>query len=300
MTDYRQHLTDDGFSIFLFHGVIRAHRHPVRNYTRKHIDLSRFVRIVRDLRDAGTAVSMADVVEATAARRPLPPRAFVISFDDGFENNLSVAAPALDDLQVPAIFYVTTQFLAENSGSWTDRIEYAVQETPVCALELPCARGRFSTTAEKIDLLNRIRAHVKATPSVDPYAFADEVWHQLGVRDQIPDPDLDQKLSFSDVRTLARHPLFIVGGHGHTHRILSFLPPAELEREISLSLTLLRPHLPPGPLHYSYPEGLHHCYSDAVIEALRRHDVVCAPTAEPGANHVGDDLYRLRRFMVGD
>ena len=35
-------------------GVIREHRHPVRNYTRKHIALAEFQKILEDLSEAGT------------------------------------------------------------------------------------------------------------------------------------------------------------------------------------------------------------------------------------------------------
>lgn len=300
MIPYSRYLADDGFVIFLFHGVIRCDRHKVRNYTGKHLALDRFVEILRDLRAHGSAVSMPEIVAASEGRTDLPPRAFAISFDDGFENNFTVAAPVLNDMKMSAIFYVTTGFIAENSLSWTDLIEFAIENAHPCVLDLPCVRGRFETASEKIALLEQIRVYVKSTSDIDPYSFAAKVWKQLGVREMIPDPDLDQKLSWTQVEELARHPLFTVGGHGHTHRILSFLPPDDLEREIACSVELLTPHLPPGPLHYSYPEGLHSCYSDAVISALKSRGVVCSPTAEPGVNKVGEDLFRLRRYMVSE
>jgi hypothetical protein len=50
--------------------------------------------------------------------------------------------------------------------------------------------------------------------------------------------------------------------------------------------------------HYSYPEGLANCYSDRVIDLLRRQGIVCAPSAEHGVNRVGDDLFHLKRIMV--
>ena len=41
---------------------------------------------------------------------PFPPNSFAITFDDGFENNLSVAAPLLSDLKIPLTIYITTNF----------------------------------------------------------------------------------------------------------------------------------------------------------------------------------------------
>jgi peptidoglycan/xylan/chitin deacetylase (PgdA/CDA1 family) len=296
-SSYARFLSDDGFAVFLFHGVVREHRHAVRNYTRKHLALERFVEVIRELRSNGVAVSLDDVVRANGERKELPPRTFVITFDDGFENNHSVAAPALDDLRVPATFYVTTRFIDENAGSWIDLIERAVESRQQVEVNLPCAQGRFATRDEKIGLLDAIRGFVKGDPRIDPYSFAEEVTKQLGVGTLPLDVDLDDKMSWKQVRALASHPLFSVGGHGHTHRILSFLAANELETEIATSLELLRDHQI-DTRHYSYPEGLAHCYSASVIDVLRRHGIVCSPTAEHGTNRIGDDLFHLKRIMV--
>ena len=88
-------LTTDGLAIFLFHGVVREPRYAVRNYTGKHMERDRFYRIVEGLKHAGSALSMDDVVDHCRSGRPFPPRAFVVTFDDGFENNVSIAAPIL-------------------------------------------------------------------------------------------------------------------------------------------------------------------------------------------------------------
>ena len=44
-------------------------------------------------------------------KQTIPKRSFVITFDDGFENNYSVAAPMLDDLNIPATFYFSIDSL---------------------------------------------------------------------------------------------------------------------------------------------------------------------------------------------
>ena len=139
---------------------------------------------------------------------------------------------------------------------------------------------------------------VKSDSAIDPYEFAYDIWHQLGVKTIEPDPDLDQKMSWAQVQELSRDKLFTVGGHGHTHRILEYLEQSELEREISVSLEQLRAHLNVSIEHYSYPEGLASCYSDRVINLLRRHGIVSSPSAEHGTNRVGDDLFHLKRIMV--
>src|SRR4051812_24418595 len=125
--NYSTFLSPDNTAIFLFHGVVKKHVHPIRNYTYKHIDASRFTEILKDLSAHGKAVSMPEIVAAHRSGRSLPAGAFSITFDDGFENNYSVAAPILEDMKIPAMFYVTTGFVEVNACSWIDMIEYAVE-----------------------------------------------------------------------------------------------------------------------------------------------------------------------------
>jgi len=299
MTNYADYLRDDAFVIFLLHGVVRRQIHPVRNYTRKHLPLDEFASLLHNLCRQGIPVSMDDIMTANHDE-PLPPRAFAITFDDGFENNASIAAPVLDDFGIPATFYVTTGFIEEGSRSWTDIIEAAVEAVSTVKIQgiSKALDGTYVSAIHKQTMLDEVRRLVKGNASIDPYDFAMEMVRQCGLSEAPFDAELDDKLSWNQVHELNQHPLFIVGGHSHTHRIMSFLSPNELEREVETSLKLLRNVNGEQLNHYSYPEGLKHCYSETVIDTLKRHGIRCCPTAEHGCNEVGDDLFRLRRVFV--
>jgi len=293
--NYSSFLEEDGFVIFLFHGVIKSHRYEVRNYTRKHILSDDFVHILDELCSNGMPVSMASIANGEA----LPPKAFAVTFDDGFENNYSVAAPILNARALPATFYVTTGFIDSQSGSWIDMIEYGIENTKQCLLDLPFLKTRKAKSKkDKIKILDEIRAAVKTSNDIDPYALVKTVWGQLGIETFVPDSELDRKMTWGQISELSRNPSFTIGGHGKTHKILSFLDPASLHDEITESLKTLRGNLDVPIEHYSYPEGLSHCYSDDVIALLRENGVSCAPTAEPGVNHIGDDLFHLKRILI--
>jgi len=273
--------------VFLFHGVLREPRHTgVRNYTGKHLPLPAFEAFLDELAETGTPLSIAEVVDGAAGVTELPERGFAVTFDDGFANNIQVAAPALEQRGIPAAFYVTTDFVDRQACSWIDLIEYAVD------LAAPGSRE------EKIAALDTIRARGKSDPELDPYALADEVWGQLGVQELVPDHELDRKLTWDEVRELAAHPLFTVGGHGATHRILSHVPPRELEREVDSALDRIEAETGEPVLHFSYPEGGPTTYSDAVVDRLRRRGVASAVAVAPGAVRAGDDLFALKRTLV--
>jgi peptidoglycan/xylan/chitin deacetylase (PgdA/CDA1 family) len=301
MSDLTHRLTQDGcLAIFLFHGVIERQQHQVRNYTRKHLPAADFQAMLEGVGRAGRAMSMDDVVRICRSGESFPKGAFAVTFDDGFENNLTVARPILNRLGIPATVYVTSRFIDENGMSWIDRIEYAMEVVSTGVLTFPWSERAvsFATAAEKIAILGDIRTHVKSTPDLDVDAFVSGIFRQLDLEEIRSSRDqLDQKMTWDQVRDWCADG-FLVGGHSHTHAILSFLSPSQLEREIDISLTMMSDKAGIVTPHYSYPEGLAHCYSEGVIQMLKGRGITCCPTAIDGINQPGADPFHLRRVMV--
>ncbi len=294
-------LTADGLAVFLFHGVVRQSCYAVRNYTGKHMERDRFYRIVEGLRHAGSALSMDDVVEHCRTGRPFPPRAFAVTFDDGFENNFSIAAPILKEFSVPATFYITSGFVEHNAMSWIDRIEHCLEAVSSGVLRFTWDEHphSFTTVEDKIGVLQLVRDRVKTDQAIEPEDVVQVVFDQCGMAAVRHGTEpIDQKMSWEHVAQLANEELFTIGGHSHSHKILSFLSAEELKDEITTSIDLIRQHVGLRVRHYSYPEGLEHCYSNNVIKVLRNQGIVCCPTAVDGINDSQTDLFRLRRIMI--
>lgn len=290
----------DGVSVLLFHGVIAAPRAGIRNYTGKHIALDAFVRILSDLLErGGTPVSLNRARRWLAGGDDIPPGAFCVTFDDGFENNASVAAPALAELGIPATFYVTTDFVENGTGSWTDMLECCVEATARASVVAPGLGHRpLDTPARRIALLDELRALLKSDPARDPYEYAQALAELLGVPAALDDPALDRKLSWDQIRALHADDRFDVGAHGKTHRVLAFLSPDELVRELSVSLSIMRERLG-GPVdHLSYPEGTPAAVSAAVVRAAAASGVRCGLTTDPAPVRSGDDPMRLPRYLI--
>ncbi|MCW5798230.1 MAG: NodB homology domain-containing protein [Nitrospira sp.] len=297
--NYPSRISDNHLAIFLFHGVTLPVGCAVRNYTRKHIERDYFVTVLRRLKQAGTPVSMNDVLNHRELGVPLPPRPFAVTFDDGFRNNLSVAAPVLVDEHVPATFYISTDFVERNRMSWIDRIEFAVEQCVYAKLQLPWGQRRFRGDEERRAFLSEIRQIVKNDLRIDGEQLATDIQAQLGVAITYSSSHpLDQKLDWSEVRTLAAEPLFTVGGHGHSHVILDSLGNQDLECEIETGMRLLKEKAAVYGPHYSYPEGMPNCYSARVIEVLKRRGIRCCPSAVDGVNDSTADLFHLKRVMV--
>ena len=294
-------LANNSVAIFLFHGVIRKQKDPVRNYTGKHIGADLFAECMNALLKKGNPLSMEDIRLMSEENLPFPSNSFAVTFDDGFENNISVAAPILHDLNIPSTIYVTSKFVDENGMSWIDRIEYAVQDTELktIAAEWINTDFKIDDAEQKISFLRNIRQYVKNTPECDPNQFADALCVRLGKSGKLATEDqLDLKMTWDQVRDANASDLITIGGHSHSHPILSFLSQEQLKAELDISLNMLLERANVAPTHYSYPEGLSHCFSENVIKELKNRGVKCCPTAIDGINRVGVDPFHLKRIMV--
>jgi peptidoglycan/xylan/chitin deacetylase (PgdA/CDA1 family) len=294
-------LKESEVAIYLFHGVIPAHQTRIRNYNRKHIEIDLFNLCLKSLMRIGNPLSMNELISIFKSNLSLPKNSFVITFDDGFENNYSVAMPVLVDYKIQPTIYVSTNFIETGAQSWTDMIEAAIEVAPTTELDFNWLDSKIvlSSDESRLHFLRQVRSYVKKNPEIDPYIFATELIADLDTQ-KLPryDEFLDKKLSWAQVRDLHSSGTACIGGHGHTHRIMSFLSPGNLKLEIETSISLLKERAGINSAHYSYPEGLVHCFNDQVICELKRFGITCCPTAIDGTNQISNDLFHLRRIMA--
>lgn len=278
--DYTRYLSKDSLVIFLLHGVVEQNNWRIRNYNRKHLEAEFFRKFLKELLVTGNPLSMDDVVHHHFENKPYPPNSFVITFDDGFWNNLSVAAPILQELSLPATFYVTSGFVQNNEMSWIDRIEECLEAQSPKSIRVPWISKPFKLTNREteIQLLDDIRTKVKGDPTVAVESLIEDIAFQCNC--QAPtqsSSQLDRKMSWAEVGLLASKPGFIIAGHSHRHGVLAFLNQEELEWEIDISLRLLQEKSGITSVHYSYPEGMAHSFDERVINTLKNRGIVCLP-----------------------
>ena len=96
ISNYLNHLREDKFTIFLFHGVTNKRNVGIRNYTRKHLYEEDFDNLIFKLSQIGSPISLDEAIELWNKKESLPKYSYTVSFDDGFENNLNIALPILE------------------------------------------------------------------------------------------------------------------------------------------------------------------------------------------------------------
>ena len=255
----------------------------------------------------------------------LPPRAAVLTFDDGYADSLETAAPILGRHGVPATVFVTTSPRRISDGFWWDELD-AILLTPgtlPAALDLTIegsperwALGAASRYGADEAAEHR-RWRVGQPPVTSRHAIYVDLWRRLK-----PLPDLERRrlldaiaewagrppgvdaehrlLDPDEVRALADRPGMAIGAHTETHPCLATLLPAEQRGEIESSKRALEVLLGRPVTSFAYPFGGPGDHTDDTVALVRATGLACACLSVAGAVAPGSDLYRLPRLYVRD
>jgi peptidoglycan/xylan/chitin deacetylase (PgdA/CDA1 family) len=266
------------------------------------------------IRRTAHPVSLATLVSDVRQRR-IKDRCVVVTFDDGFADNLYSAKPLLERAGVPATVYVTTGPIGTPDEFWWDELDHLILLPARLPDELQLSvrggvrqwtLGRASTGAwapGARDDAQRARAalHREIWELLLPLAH-DEQQHVLDalrrwsqVRYQ---PRASHRVMRADeIAQLASGGLVDVGAHTVTHPHLPSIPATNWRLEIEGSRRALEPILGHVPSSFSYPYGA----VPASISALVR-DIGFESAVATHEQNVwrGDDVCRLPRFGVRD
>lgn len=291
----------NNFVIFLFHGVIEKNLFEVRNYNKKHILKKEFLKILRLLKRKGNVLSLDEILYCIKNHINLPKNTYAITFDDGFENNYSLAAPILDELNLPSTFYFSTDFIENNTMSWIDKIEYCVELKKKGEVFIPWLRRKvqFNSKQSKINLLDNIRYFVKNNFGFNINNFVNHFFNQCNIKIiNHSNINIDKKINWKQTNILKNHRLFKVGGHSHEHLSLGLLSRKQSTLQIRKSFRLFKKRINLNLDHYSYPEGRKIDYNKSIITSLKSSGIKLCPTAIEGKNNLNTSLFDLKRILI--
>ena len=85
------------------------------------IDPEIFAGQIETLARDWTPISLSELVEGVG-RRQLPERAVAVTFDDGYADNLELAAPILLGHRIPATLFVAAELIDAGGPPWWDEL----------------------------------------------------------------------------------------------------------------------------------------------------------------------------------
>lgn len=189
----------------------------------------------------------------------MPPRALLVTFDDGWADNVEFAAPLLKEAGVPAVFFVATGAIKSGEAFWQEKFfawAMSVGEHSVPWQSL--VKTLEGSGDLKPEFEEQIAQVVKSTQQRGAGA-ADKLLEQLDGLDKMI---LPQMMTPEDITRLANDRLFDFGAHGVSHTPLPLVSDPVLELEGAWSD--LSQWCTPSVKSLSFPHGQH---TPRIIEA---------------------------------
>lgn len=226
--------------------------------------------------------------------------ALLITFDDGYIDNYTLAFPILRSHSVPATFFVATSFVDTNRVPWWDSIAYMLRHSRTVDPAISYPRPLQVNLSDFRTALRRVLRAYKSPLMRDPERFLTEVSQTTGIP-PIREASHPLFMTWDQVREMASSGMDI-GSHTHRHEILSALSADEQELDLRISKAAILRHIATQADTLAFPVGKRESFSAETREALRRTGYSAAFSFYGGINLPGRiDRYDIRRMpVIGD
>jgi len=285
--------------ILMYHGIPSRERFEgVENYYRYNVPLPEFERHMEYLKRRCNVISLQDFRAERGLSRSKTN--VVITFDDGYENNCTNAFPVLEKYSLPAVFALTTGFIADREPLYNDLVEYAIQS---------CARARvtFEWDGEVHeygleDFGSRLRFYNRAmrlcvTISQERRAeliqtIVDATGVDAGADALFAHPDY-RPMTRQQIAQMAGSPLVEFASHSVHHFLLAHLESENKRRELVESRAGVEELVGGSCTTFCMPGG---AYDREVLDQASGAGYECVLTSDVGPAVRGSSV--LRRYGI--
>jgi len=310
-----------GVVILLYHRVFEAISDPqLLCVTPQH-----FAKQLEHLRKHYQVLSLQELAETLRIGR-LPKRAVVLTFDDGYADNLHSAKPLLERYDVPATVFVTSSYVGKDYEFWWDDLDRILLQPGVLPGVLPlyingtmqkwelgeAARWSaadferhhsWSVQQEEIPsprhyLYHSLCGFVRPLSEAERRIVLEELQKWAGAK--ATGRPTHRALAPDEVVRLAQGNLVEIGSHGASHSPLSGLAAADQRNEIQGSKQYLEQIVGRPVTSFSYPYGSSSDYTTDTVGLVTQAGFACACSNFVGAVRRRTDLYQLPRLLVRD
>jgi peptidoglycan/xylan/chitin deacetylase (PgdA/CDA1 family) len=279
-----------------------------------------FAEHMEVVRRYGRAMHLLDLALAHQ-RGQIPPQAVVVTFDDGYLDNLQNAKPLLAQYDVPATVFVTTGKIGRGREFWWDELDQVLlqpnrlPETLQLKVNGRSHQWKLDGAAVYGESDRQRQGKRKAWDgeSGSRLAFYYDIYRVLqplpaGIRQEalgyiaawagveLAERQTHRTISVGELHALADGALVDIGAHTVTHPFLSAHNRAYQQREIQESKHYLENELGRPIKSFAYPHGDYNSETVSLIQG----DFFCACTTKEDNVWRRSHRFQLPRFEVQD
>ena len=270
------------------------------------VSLSTFEQQILYLKRNFRIISGEEFAAIIKREGPFPENACLITFDDGWKDNYTNAFPILKKYDVPAIVFVSTDYVGTNRIFWHEQLALAFMVLPD-KMDIGVFKDRLSRwpkpVLNKIELIairprrfrrpmiNELTEYLKGFGEEKNISLAQEL-DELFLAGQKDKPA--SMLSWGEIVEMSRANIEI-GSHGKSHSILTGIDESGVRGELIESRSVIEERTG-GPVNFlAYPNGN---FTGAIKRITQEAGYLASFTCQPGVNKAQTDPFELLRQHV--
>lgn len=288
--------------ILAYHGVTK-NKYNIPPWTLIPVDI--FEQQIEYISKRYNIITLQEAVEGMI-NDDLPLNAAVITFDDGYKNNLTIALPILKKYRTPATIFLTAGYIGSNDILPLDEVYLIVicseNRNAVTIPEIGIGPLFFDTNDAMLKSHNEIIQTLKRFSTREIKNYLEVLKRLLGSNDYKSNPDIIEDfilLSWEDIETLIKTDLIQFGAHTASHEILTNLSLKDACEEIKQSRIIIQNKLGKEINTFAYPNGKEFDYNSEHIQYIRDNGFICSLTTIPKLNDMHENLFQLGRICIG-
>jgi peptidoglycan/xylan/chitin deacetylase (PgdA/CDA1 family) len=245
-----------------------------------------------------SVITLAQALELITANKRLDKKYALITFDDGYIDNYTVAMPILIKHGLSAVFHLPSDYIESDIIPWWDEIAYMLKHTHKVELNF----GDYPTvnlTRFKISKTIRlVMNNVKHDPrSMD--IKVEELRQKLVCKINTDNEAVNMFVNWKQVQEMAGKGMYI-GSHTRSHRILSHLSVQDQTQEMRLSKEVIEAKIGMPVVSVAYPVGNKKSFTEVTCELAKSIGYQCAFSFISGHNKLvnPEDNFHLKRIGI--
>jgi peptidoglycan/xylan/chitin deacetylase (PgdA/CDA1 family) len=286
--------------VLAYHGVTKK-RYAVQPYTL--LEEALFKSQIKYLSSNYNIVSLKTIAECIRKDKDFPEKSAVITFDDGYRNNYSIAFPILQKYHVPATIFLTAGYIGTLEMLTLDEVYEILlgcqSYKNIDARELGLGVLPAGNPADIEGSCWKVINHLKRMTSAGQKETVRKLRERVnpernkGLRKDF------ELLSWDEAKSLKRSGLIDFGAHTVSHQILAGVDLGKAEEEVVNSKRIIEDRLKIAVESFAYPNGTRADFTEEHMRMLSDNDFTCAVTTIAESNKREVNPYEIGRISVG-
>jgi peptidoglycan/xylan/chitin deacetylase (PgdA/CDA1 family) len=275
-------------AIIYFHHVFEQKN----EYHPDDITAIEFDKKIKHLKKHFNVLTLPQAMKLLKAKR-LPPKALVITFDDGYQDNFTVAAPILKKHNCPATFFISTSGVEEGC-LWNDKVEQLLNSTTMTSISKDII-GESITIKNKND---KIRAFQQLLSKLKFLSHEKRNLQLQKLANELGNVEFTRTMMTTKQITKLHQDGFTIGAHTHNHTILTTETIDDCQQELLNNKKSLEALINDKIKFIAFPNGLfERDFNVKHCEIARKMDFSAGFSTNDGGAISSSNSYTTPRFM---